>query len=315
VGARTVLKLTLAPGGGAAVRLSPAGGVQSVADTLPLGVGSLLKLNDFPGTGLISREVQIWLPPGYDAPGAQARHPVLYMHDGQALFEPGRSLPGDEWGVDETLTRLIADGAIRAPIVVGVGNTQERWRDYAPAGVVARLPEALRGTVEAETGGEPKSDAYLRFLTQELKPYIDANYRTLPGPQDTMIMGSSMGGLISLYAAGEYPDVFGGAAALSTHWPLWKPDSMDQVAATLAMTGWLEASGLDPRHQRLWFDHGTLNLDAFYGPYQQVMDRWFVARGFNRAENFSTRVYEGTDHNEASWAARLADPLVFLLGK
>ena len=142
-----------------------------------------------------ARNVSVWLPPGYEA--SDDTYPVLYMHDGQNLFDPATANFG-EWGVDEHLTRLIASGQVRAPIVVGVWNTNLRLREYVPADLIAALPADMRDEVQAIYGGPSLSDAYLRFLVEELKPFIDGAYRTLSGPQDTMIAGSSMGGLISM---------------------------------------------------------------------------------------------------------------------
>ena len=141
------------------------------------------------------------------------------MHDGQNLFDASKAYAG-EWGVDEHLARLIPTGQVRAPIVVGVWNTPLRLREYVPADLIAALPETTRADVEAIYGGPALSDGYLRFLVEELKPRIDADFRTLTGRDDTAIMGSSMGGLISLYALMKHPEVFGAAGCLSTHWPL-----------------------------------------------------------------------------------------------
>ena len=125
-----------------------------------------------------TRNVSVWLPPGYDA--SDARHPVLYMHDGQNLFDASTANFG-EWGVDEHLTRLIAGDQVRAPIVVGVWNTDLRLREYLPSDLIAALPAEMRDEVQAIYGGPPLSDGYLRFLTDELKPFVDGTYRTLTG--------------------------------------------------------------------------------------------------------------------------------------
>ena len=147
------------------------------------------------------------------------------------------------------------------------------------------------------------SDEYLRFLVEELKPFVDARYRTLPGRDDTVVMGSSMGGLISLYALAKYPDVFGGAGAVSTHWP----------AGDGAMVDWL-AAHLPAGTHRIWFDHGTETLDAGYALYQLRMDAAMQAAGWMRGRDWESRVYEGAAHDEKSWRARVDQPLRFLLG-
>jgi enterochelin esterase-like enzyme len=299
------LELNLAPGGGTAIRFTPAGGVEQ---------GELRRMENVPAGNLKPRDIRIWLPPGFDASG-ETRYPVLYMHDGQNLFEPGFSYGGVEWGVDEVMSRLIADGKIRPAIVVGVSNTEDRWREYVPAGIMARLPRDLRNEIANATGGKPLSDAYLRFLVDELKPMIDRDYPTLTAPEDTLLAGSSMGGLITLYGLAEYPDVFGAGAAVSTHWPLYDPDMSSPETVIPAIADYLEDSSLDPDAQRIWFDHGTENLDGYYAPYQDAVIENMAGLGFEAGANMAVTVYDGADHNEASWNARLDEILVFLLGE
>ncbi len=254
------------------------------------------------------RAVTVWLPPGYDQ--TDARYPVIYAHDGQNLFEPGNAFGGQEWMLDETLEQMIAAGEIPPVIVVALSNTARRWQDYAPQNVIERLPAPLRAQMLEERGAPLYGDAYVAYLVGEVKPQIDRDYRTRPAAEHTFLLGSSMGGLISLYALGQHPEVFGGAAMLSIHWPLADPNHPDALEAIAAMQSWLEQSGLDPDRQRLWFDRGTEGLDSHYAPYALAMEAYFDHRGWPAA----FRTYEGTDHNEAAWAARLDEPLRHLLG-
>lgn len=267
--------------------------------------GRLLRHAAFPSRHVAARNVDVWLPPGY-ARDPRRRYPVLYVHDGQNLFDPATAYGGVDWGIDETMARLIADGAVRKAIVVGVWNTPQRFGEY--------MPEKAVATDEVATGVDgfdplPRtqviSDAYLRFLVDELKPSIDATYRTLPGRGDTLVMGSSMGGLISLYAIAEYPQVFGGAAAVSTHWP----------AADGAVIDWLAPRLPDPATHRLYFDHGTATLDAGYAPYQRRMDAIARDAGYVDGQNLSSLRFEGAEHAEGAWRARVHRPLIFLLGR
>lgn len=260
------------------------------------------------------RNVTIWLPPGYDR--GNRRYPVIYMHDGQNIFVPGRAFGGEEWGVDEALSRMIAAGQTRGAIVVGVWNTNLRGREYLPAKWLPLLPAETRARIEAFHTGPSLADAYLRFLVEELKPRIDRDFRTRPGRHDTAIMGSSMGGLISFYALGEYPEIFGQAAALSIHWPLANPAEAapDEPRAMIDAVGqWLDASRIDPRYNRLYVDTGTETLDAFYAPYADRFRPVMVARGWYPGCRGLERVYAGTAHNEAAWRARVETPLGFLL--
>ncbi|HVR81218.1 MAG TPA: alpha/beta hydrolase-fold protein [Luteimonas sp.] len=251
-----------------------------------------------------ARNVDVWLPPGY-AEHPQKRYPVLYMHDGQNLFDPKLSYTGVDWGIDETMTRLIAEAKVREAIIVGIWNTPRRFAEYMPQKAVTTpyvetgvgLPPIPRNTVI--------SNDYLKFLVTELKPFIDATYRTLPDRDNTFVMGSSMGGLISLYAIAEYPEVFGGAAGVSTHWP----------AGDGIVIDWLAHHLPDRRTHRIYYDHGTATLDAAYLPFQQRMDAVMRAGGYVEGRNWVTRRFEGAEHNERAWRERVDVPLEFLLGQ
>jgi predicted alpha/beta superfamily hydrolase len=264
--------------------------------------GTLLRYESFPSRLVASRKVDVWLPPGYDRDTAR-RFPVLYAHDGQNLFEPATSFGGGEWGLDETLTRLVAEGRVRPAIVVGVWNTSKRYQEYMPQKAVpgGRI-DGLDG-LPVIARGEILSDAYLRFLVTELKPFVDSRYRTRPDRDGTLVMGSSMGGLVSAYAISEYPQVFGAAACLSTHWPAGDGVAID----------YLEGHLPDPRTHRIYFDRGTRTLDALYGPFQDRMDEVMRRSGWTPDGNWVTRTFEGADHSEASWSQRAEVPLVFLL--
>jgi predicted alpha/beta superfamily hydrolase len=210
-----------------------------------------------------------------------------------------------DWGVDDTMTRLIGEEKVRAAIVVGIWNTPLRLLEYMPA-------KAIPGEgIATGVGGarvrrqDVVSDAYLAFLVHELKPFIDRTYRTLPARDDTFVMGSSMGGLISAYAISEYPQVFGGAGCVSTHWPAGEGIVVDYLARHLP----------DPRTHQFYFDHGTETLDASYAPYQQRMDAAMRDAGYRPGPQWMTRSFEGAEHSEKSWRARLEIPLLFLLGR
>jgi enterochelin esterase-like enzyme len=278
--------------------------------------GRLVDWQAMPSAHVAPRTITIWLPPGYDT--GRRRYPVIYMHDGQNVFVPGRAYGGEEWGVDEAMSRMIAMGRTRGAIIVGVWNNGPmRGREYLPARVVAHLQPEARAMVEATHGGASVADAYLRFLVTELKPRVDQTFRTRRDAAHTSIMGSSMGGLISLYAMGEYPQVFGNAAAVSIHWPLGDPragQGADRDTVADAFGQWLAATRLNPRHNRLYMDHGDQTLDAFYAPYADAMLPVLRSRGWREGSTLVARTYPGTAHNEASWRARVTVPLAFLLG-
>ncbi|MEL6825487.1 MAG: alpha/beta hydrolase-fold protein [Pseudomonadota bacterium] len=273
----------------------------------------LVEHADFDSEYVQVRNITVWLPDGY-LPYGHERYPVIYAHDGQNLFEPGRSYGGVEWGLDETAERMMRTGDLPPAIIVGIWNTDERWQEYAPQKVI----ESLSGNTSSEWLGPTlptlKADAYLKFITEELKPFIDETYQTAPAREQTYIMGSSMGGLISLYAMAEYPDTFSRAAAVSIHWPLTEPDGNLAQQADAAMQAYLSTSGLDKTRQTIWFDHGTETLDAAYPPHAAAMERWFRAQGWGEDEAIF-RAYPGTDHSEGAWAARADEILAFLLSE
>lgn len=266
--------------------------------------GTRVSMPAFASQHVAARNVEIWLPPGYGRD--TVRYPVLYMHDGQNVFDPATSYGGVDWGVDEWMTTLIAQRKIRPAIVVAVWNSPLRFQEYMaqqamPSGTASVSRGIGRGTIDGPLLG----DAYLRFLTEELKPYIDRTYRTRPGRSDTFMMGSSMGGVISLYAAAQHPNVFGGIAAVSTHFPAGDGALIDYLASHMP----------DPATHRVYMDRGTATLDATYAPFQPRADSLFRARGYRDGANFRTLVIEGAEHNERAWRVRLEEPLVFLLGR
>jgi len=289
--------------------------------TAPHG-GRLVVIDDFPSRHVSARRVVVWLPPGYDT--GTADYPVLYMQDGQNLFDPPRGLANAAWDIDRHLIELVAAGRVRPAIVVGIWNSGlNRAREYGPAVAINSQPAGVRDLIPGTTADGKKttlSDQYLRFLVEELKPAIDGRFRTRHGRADTMLMGSSMGGLISLYALCTHPQVFGAAACLSTHWPistnyplLGPPIDARIVRVVQAWQDWLRANLPEPGAHRLYFDYGSLHLDRHYAPLQGQVDAIGAARGYRRNVDWVSRAFPGADHNEKSWNQRLHIPLTFLL--
>jgi len=251
-----------------------------------------------------ARTIQVWLPPDYATSGK--RYPVIYLHDGQNVYDEPAPLSGKSWAVHRALAKLIDEGKVRPAILVAVWNNANRLGEYMPQAAVP--PAGAKGDPGAVDlfkqlpleRANVVGDGYVKFLATELKPVIDAKYRTLKGPKDTMLMGSSMGGLISAYALVRYPDVFGAAACLSTSWPIG-----DGFAER-----WFEAH-LPRRDARLYFDYGTGTNDGSIEPYQKRID----AAAGNRDGRWVSRAFPGAEHSERAWAARVDVPLTFLLGK
>lgn len=290
------------------------------AQNLPaVSAGSLRRIENFQSRFVTPRHVDVWLPEGYST---RKKYAVLYMHDGQMLYDPSGSWNKSSWDIDDVATKLIKDGKVRNFIVVGIwngGNT--RHADYFPQKPFETLSKEAQAAIytAARSNGASvfndykiHSDDYLKFLVTELKPYIDSTFSTRKDPKHTFIAGSSMGGLISMYAICEYPGVFGGAACMSTHWP--GIFAMENNPMPVAFQQYLQKNLPDPKNHKIYFDYGDQTLDAMYPPLQKAVDEVMKAKGF-KEKNWITRYFPGEDHSEKAWHKRLDIPLVFLLKK
>jgi len=275
--------------------------------------GQIYVIPEFPSALVAPRPVRIWLPPGYDP---ARRYPVPYMHDGQMLFDDKDTWNGQSWQVDETMTRLVSDGIIRPAIVVGIDNTGLlRTSEYCPTALINSYPpEVIQPVIDTRLAGQSRCDDYLRFLVTEVKPYVDSLYSTLPGREDTFLAGSSMGGLVTLYALCEYPEVFSGGACLSSHWLFVHPYEPADEALDLPghFLAYLQQKLPAPETHRIYFDLGTEGLDAWYPGTQQRIDALMRQKGYDES-NWTTLVFRGANHSEVDWSARLHVPLTFLL--
>ena len=237
------------------------------------------------------------------------------MHDGQVLFERGRGFSSQEWEVDEWMTRLISEGKVKEAIIVAPWNSPKRFREYQPSKPFLKMSEAdqaMRDSLDQEYNGGPLADEYLRYIVEELKPYIDSTYRTHTNKQNTYMMGSSMGGLISIYAIAEYPHVFQKVACLSTHFPVSLRVNEPRISNYII--SYLKDNLPDGSDNAIYFDYGTLTLDSWYAPHQKRMDSAMVVLGYDVGRNWVTRQFVGAEHSEVSWRERLDVPLAFLIG-
>jgi predicted alpha/beta superfamily hydrolase len=239
------------------------------------------------------RDVLVYLPPGYDA-NKGTRYSVFYLHDGQNLFDGATSfIPGQEWRVDETAQALIAAGKIEPLIIVGVYNTKDRVDEYTPA-----------EDAKYKKGG--KADLYGRMLVAELKPFVDSHYRTKKDAKHTGLGGSSLGGLVSIYLALKYPNVFGRAALVSPS--VW--------FANKQIVHYVEALPKKPK-VRVWMDIGTNEGQTTEEAQQTVNDarllrETLVKKGWKLGKDLNYFEAEGALHNEGAWAARVERILTFL---
>jgi predicted alpha/beta superfamily hydrolase len=277
-------------------------------------VGTIEHIENFKSKYVRPRNVDVWLPADYSK---KEKYAVLYMQDGRMLFDAknGNKEEGTvEWGVDETITALVKENKIRKCIVVAIWNTGEfRHAEYFPQKALPYLPkEKETDVVNNLLKGKPESDNYLLFITKELKPFIDKKYSTYKDPPNTFLMGSSMGALLSLYAISEYPNVFGGAACLSTHF-IGGVDLKDNLIPT-AFNEYFKKNLPPPKNHKLYFDYGNKGFEFFYKSFQTAIDEIIKEKGYT-GENWMTKEFVGESHTVKSWAKRLSVPLEFLLKK
>lgn len=281
--------------------------------------GTIERIEKLPSKYVDARNIDVWLPAGYTP---HKKYAVLYMQDGQMLFDSTTTWNKKSWDVDKTISRLIDEGKLQDLIVVGVWNgDKSRHADYFPQKPFESLDPAKKELVlnAARNNGvsifgnyQIQSDGYLKFLVEELKPLIDQKYATKKDAAHTFIAGSSMGGLISMYAICEYPNVFGGAACLSTHWPgIFAINNNPIPDAFLA---YMHKALPNPKHHKIYFDYGDQTLDAMYPPLQKKVDALMQEKGFTK-KSWMTRFFPGQDHSENAWKNRFEIPLQFLLGK
>jgi predicted alpha/beta superfamily hydrolase len=233
------------------------------------------------------RDVTVYLPPGYDDRG-ETRYPVLYMQDGQNLFDPQRSfVPGQHWRLHEAADESIGGRTASPMIIVGIDNAgPSRIDEYAP-------------THDPGKNGGGRADDYARFILEELKPHIDAKYRTLADARNTAIGGSSLGGLLAMHLAAKYPQSFTRAAVISPS--VWWHDR--QILREVD-----EFAG--PDRPRIWLDIGGREGAEALSGAQALRDR-LRAKGWN---DEMLAYYEDRrgDHSERAWAARARKVLEFL---
>lgn len=280
-----------------------------------LASGTIQRIDSFPSKFVRPRTVDIWLPENYSE---NEKHAVLYMHDGQMLFDSTTTWNKQEWKVDEIVGGLIKEGKIKNTIVVAIWNHSDiRWSDYYPKKAFELTPkkfqDSLVNIAKTRLGDnyiEFQSDNYLKFIVEEVKPYVDSNYSVFTNAENTFISGSSMGGLISMYALCEYPKVFGGAACLSTHWI--GVNSFEGNPIPASFFSYLEQNLPSPKTHQIYFDYGTETLDADYLIYQEKVDEVLELKGYDSTNSRNLK-FEGHDHSENSWNQRFQIPVTFLL--
>lgn len=229
------------------------------------------------------RTLVVWLPPSYNRT-VRKRYPVLYMHDGQNILDPATAFAGVDWQVDETADALIRQKRIEEIIVVGVYNSPDRLKEYADT---------------------PKGRRYMKFLINEVKPFIDITYRTKPDRDNTAVMGSSMGGLISLYLIWKHSPIFSKAACLSSTFGWRKGEVLKMIHKTKH----------PPRNVRIYFDHGGTGGETSGLRYFRNLKKVFIKKRLKEGVDYVSFYDKPGDHSEQAWAKRLWRPLIFMFGK
>jgi enterochelin esterase-like enzyme len=275
-------------------------------------VGSLDFIPALSSRYVDARSIAIWLPSNYST---LQKYKVIYMQDGQNLFDSSITWNHQEWHIDEHLQQLIDNKQIEPCIAVGIWNNgSKRHVEYFPQKPFKSLDPLFQDSLIYKTkrnpetpmfAGEIISDNYLLFLTKELIPYVEEHYNVSRKAKDRLIAGASMGGLISWYAALEYPRIFGNAACFSTHWPgIWPADDPKKKIFQAFLS---YANSHRSKKTHWYFDHGTNGLDQYYDPYQKAIDNVYM-----KNPKFKSLVFEGFDHSEMAWSNHFQQAIIHL---
>ena len=233
--------------------------------------------------GLKPRDIFVWLPPNYDEQ-KDRRFPVFYMHDGQNLIDPRTSTTFIDWQVDETADSLIRKGEVEPFIIVGMNNTDDRGTEY---------------------NNTPLGKLYERLVVEKIKPFIDSHYRTLTDSKNTAVGGSSMGGLISMMFAWDYPNVFSKAACFS---PAFKFQGFDYTKV-------IENDKSTMKNLIFYIDNGGIGLETILQPGVDEMIKVLKAKGYTEGKNLVVYFDKTAEHNEAAWAKRVWRPIKLFFTK
>lgn len=280
--------------------------------------GIINRIDSFPTNLIVPRTVDVWLPSNYSK---DKQYSVLYMHDGQMLFDATSTWNKQEWMVDEVVSKLNSENKIQDIIVVAIWNIPNlRHLDLYPKKPYELLSKEIQEGIQTEAkkakflfdDKKINSDNYLKFIVEELKPYVDENYSVYTDAEHTGIMGSSMGGLISMYAICEYPNVFGKAVCLSTHWVGFRDFENNPIPESFFT--YMQKNLPNPKNHKIYFDYGTETLDASYLKYEYRVDEVLQAKGYT-TENYKSLKFEGENHSEASWQKRINIPIEFMFEK
>ncbi len=255
-----------------------------------------------------SLTVDIWTPEGYNT---ATTYPVLYMHDGQNLFDPNSTWNKQAWNIDDAIAKLVAEDKIEAPIVVGVHSIGEsRIGDLMPEKVQTLIKDStIYAFMNVMCKGQYRGDEYVDFLVNTVKPFVDSVFSTQPEMEHTSVMGSSMGGLMSFYALCEAPHVFSKAGCVSTH----IGSEANNGALAYALMDYLEQALPQDSAHYIYLDCGDQNIDAPYAPFFPALVEKVASLGYQ--DRMLSGFYPGAGHTETDWAARVHVALEYFFKK
>ncbi|MAJ83064.1 MAG: esterase [Flavobacteriaceae bacterium] len=281
--------------------------------------GHLFRVNEFQSKHVKSRNVDIWVPQDYSN---KKKYSVIFMHDGGSLFGKKSTGWGSKWKADQVAAQLLDQNKVKDFIIVGIYNTaMTRWNEYFPAKSFNYLEKSFKDSLVKyyENRNDITSliaDDYLKFIVYELKPFIDKNFSVNVEAKETYISGSSMGGLISMYAIFEYPEIFSRAACISTHWVGIGRNKNGEYDKRIPFSifNYMKNNVPSAKNHRIWFDYGDAkgDLDSYYVDYADYVDTIFSEKGYSN-KNFRNIRFRGEKHNAVSWNKRLDQIFEFLL--
>jgi enterochelin esterase-like enzyme len=273
------------------------------------------RIETLPGLGKASlprSRIRVWLPPRF--PEAGRRYRTLYMLDGQYAFAGDSD--GTNYAADRRVARLMGAGRIPPTLIVAIDNLEgDRFLQYMPQTIYDRAGGGVRDTVEREMKRVGKdalvSAPFIRFLATELKPFVDAKYKTSTNRLDTAIFGASMAGVMAGAIFVEAPQSFGRGACMSPNWPIYDQHMIDHAGLPAIWATYFAQLGR-PAGRRLWLDHGTQMMDAGMAPHQSAIAERLTSLGWRRGRNLRTEVYQA-GHAFAQTATQMDDVLAWLL--
>lgn len=244
----------------------------------------------------------------YWSPQVPTKH-LLIAHDGQNVFDPRTATRRKTWQMAQSAIRVSKKLGIAPPAIIGVfhstsgANPWGRILDLAPQDPYQNGVTTPKEMITSVTPSQLQGNKYLQQITDLIAPAICEELGIDLSKTETAVIGSSMGGLASLYALGKRPDYFSACLALSTHWTAGESALVDALVDALPKPG----------NHKIWMSHGTRGLDAGYGPFQKYADHKMLEAGWRVGHDFYSRLYEKSGHNEKSWAKYLDQPVRFWL--